>query len=218
MNRVKKHKFPDFVREFPGYCSDDRSGGVCEFDCLIGPDIRSFCTPDGTWEPYPTCDGDIRDTRDGCDGCPGDFGRARNRTAEAAAGGGKKKQGGSRAGPAQPARTAAARPSGSPQASSAARPAKRPANNRRGQGQKKNQGSRRRNQGAKRPSGNGKRPTAQASRPQRAKRPQAPRQQASPVAPRQQPKQKALPPMVGPVISPAGLGVAEHVQQPKLVV
>merc|ERR1712203_787335 len=70
---------------------------------------------------------------------------------------------------------------------------KRPANNRRGQGQKKNQGSRRRNQGAKRPSGNGKRPTAQASRPQRAKRPQAPRQQASPVAPRQQPKQQRPP-------------------------
>ena len=56
--------------------------------------------------------------------------------------GGKKKQGGSRAGPAQPARAAAARPSARPQASSAARPAKRPANNRRGQGQKKNQGSR----------------------------------------------------------------------------
>ena len=55
--------------------------------------------------------------------------------------GGKKKQGGSRAGPAQPAR-AAGRPSARPQASSAARPAKRPANNRRGQGQKKNQGSR----------------------------------------------------------------------------
>ena len=53
---------------------------------MIGPDIRSFCTPDGTWEPYPTCDGDIRDTRDGCDGCPGEFGGARNRTAEAAGG------------------------------------------------------------------------------------------------------------------------------------
>merc|ERR1712051_76253 len=187
----KETQIPGFCPGIPGYCSDDRSGGVCEFDCLIGPDIRSFCTPDGTWEPYPTCDGDIRDTRDGCDGCPGEFGGARNRTAEAA-GGGKKKQGGSRA-PAQPARAAAARPSGRPQASSAARPAKRPANNRRGQGQKKNQGSRRRNQGAKRPSGNRKRPTAQASRPQRPKSPQAPRQQASPVAPRQQPKQQRPP-------------------------
>ena len=83
----KETQIPGFCPGIPGYCSDDRSGGVCEFDCLIGPDIRSFCTPDGTWEPYPTCDGDIRDTRDGCDGCPGDFGRARNRTAEAAAGG-----------------------------------------------------------------------------------------------------------------------------------
>merc|ERR1711956_153412 len=101
----KETQIPGFCPGIPGYCSDDRSGGVCEFDCLIGPDIRSFCTPDGTWEPYPTCDGDIRDTRDGCgagDGCPGEFGGARNRTA--------------------------ARPSARPQASSAARPAKRPAN------------------------------------------------------------------------------------------
>merc|ERR1712008_521053 len=91
----KETQIPGFCPGIPGYCSDDRSGGVCEFDCLIGPDIRSICTPDGTWEPYPTCDGDIRDTRDGCgagDGCPGEFGGARNRTAEAA-GGGKKKQG-----------------------------------------------------------------------------------------------------------------------------
>ena len=45
---------------FQGYCSIDYPGGVCEFDCITGPDIRSFCTPDGTWDPYPTCDGDIR--------------------------------------------------------------------------------------------------------------------------------------------------------------
>merc|ERR1712045_612418 len=83
----KEEQIPGFCPGIPGYCSDDRSGGVCEFDCLIGPDIRSFCTPDGTWEPYPTCDGDIRDTRDGCDGCPGPFGGARNRTAEASGGG-----------------------------------------------------------------------------------------------------------------------------------
>jgi len=188
----KEEQIPGFCPGIPGYCSDDRSGGVCEFDCLIGPDIRSFCTPDGTWEPYPTCDGDIRDTRDGCDGCPGPFGGARNRTAEAGGGSGgsaaatRKKNGGSRAGPVQPARPAA-RPNSRP----AARPAAaRPANNRRGQGQKKkSQGSRRgngqasRNQGSRRPSnqGNRKRPTAQASRPQRPKRPQAPRQQARPV-------------------------------------
>jgi hypothetical protein len=38
---------------------------------------------DGTWEPYPTCSGDLRETRDGCDGCPGPAGKSRNRTAEA---------------------------------------------------------------------------------------------------------------------------------------
>eukprot|EP00094_Tigriopus_californicus_P000777 TCALIF_00752-PA protein Name:"Protein of unknown function" AED:0.06 eAED:0.06 QI:0/0.66/0.75/0.75/0.66/0.5/4/267/328 len=66
----------------PGYCSLDVTGGLCEFDCLTGPDIKSFCTSDGTWEPYPICDGDIRETRDGCDPCPGPFGGARNRTLE----------------------------------------------------------------------------------------------------------------------------------------
>ena len=34
-------------------------------------DINSLCSVDGTWEPYPTCNGDLRETRDGCDGCPG---------------------------------------------------------------------------------------------------------------------------------------------------
>ncbi len=58
----------------PGYCSNDVQGGLCEFDCITGPDIRSFCTADGTWEPYPTCEGDIRDLKDGCDPCPGEFG------------------------------------------------------------------------------------------------------------------------------------------------
>lgn len=42
-----------------------------------------MCSVDGTWEPYPTCQGDLRETRDGCDGCPGPVGGARNRTAEA---------------------------------------------------------------------------------------------------------------------------------------
>ena len=50
-------------------------------DCV--QDIDSLCTVDGTWEPYPTCAGDLRETRDGCDGCPGPAGGARNRTAEA---------------------------------------------------------------------------------------------------------------------------------------
>ena len=36
----------------------------------------------GLWAPYPTCEGDLRETRDGCDGCPGAVGGRRNRTAE----------------------------------------------------------------------------------------------------------------------------------------
>merc|ERR1712062_926533 len=51
--------------------------------CTTGKDINSLCTVDGTWEPYPTCNGDLRETRDGCDGCPGPAGGSRNRTAEA---------------------------------------------------------------------------------------------------------------------------------------
>ena len=53
------------------------------FDCPTGEDISSVCTADGTWAPYPTCEGDQRETRDGCDGCPGAVGGTRNRTAEA---------------------------------------------------------------------------------------------------------------------------------------
>ena len=44
----------------PGYCSLSPPGSLCEFDCLIGADISSSCKPDGTWDPYPTCEGDIR--------------------------------------------------------------------------------------------------------------------------------------------------------------
>ena len=68
----------------PGYCSLDWPGALCEFACPVGPDIRSACTPDGTWEPYPTCQGDPRETQDGCNPCPGPNGGPRNRTAEAA--------------------------------------------------------------------------------------------------------------------------------------
>merc|ERR1711892_1118945 len=53
----------------PGYCSLDWPGALCEFECPIGPAIRSSCTPDGTWEPYPTCEGDPRETEDGCNPC-----------------------------------------------------------------------------------------------------------------------------------------------------
>ena len=42
--------------------------------------IRSECTEDGTWEPYPTCDGDPRETQDGCNPCPGPNGGPRSRS------------------------------------------------------------------------------------------------------------------------------------------
>ena len=44
----------------PGYCSSGFKGTECKFDCREGPDIRSLCTDDGTWAPYPTCQGDLR--------------------------------------------------------------------------------------------------------------------------------------------------------------
>jgi len=72
----------------PGYCSLDWPGAVCEFDCDLGPDIKSECTEDGTWEPYPTCQNDPRETQDGCNPCPGPDGGPRNRTAEAGGSGG----------------------------------------------------------------------------------------------------------------------------------
>lgn len=91
----QEQQVPGLCPGIPGYCSLDNPGGLCEFDCLTGPDIRSSCTSEGTWEPYPRCDGDIRETRDGCDGCPGPFGGPRNRTAEA--GGGRRGGGGRKA-------------------------------------------------------------------------------------------------------------------------
>merc|ERR1719414_533367 len=69
----------------PGYCSLDLPGALCEFACPVGPPIRSSCTEDGTWEPYPTCSGDPRETQDGCNPCPGPDGGPRNRTIEAGA-------------------------------------------------------------------------------------------------------------------------------------
>ena len=65
----------------PGYCSLDWPGALCEFQCPIGPSIRSSCTPDGTWEPYPTCQGDPRETQDGCNPCPGPVQGPRDRSA-----------------------------------------------------------------------------------------------------------------------------------------
>ena len=77
----------------PGYCSLDQPGGLCTFECITGPHIRSSCLPDGTWDPYPTCEGDVRETKDGCDPCPGPFGGDRNRTAEAGGAAGSRNAG-----------------------------------------------------------------------------------------------------------------------------
>lgn len=187
----KQSQVPGRCPGIPGYCSDDLPGGVCEFDCLFGPDIRSFCTPDGTWDPYPFCEGDIRETRDGCDGCPGPFGGPRNRTAEAAGGGGNgrkngnnRKNGGSnnRKQPNQPARPANnRRPQGPKQQARPARPA---SNNRRNNGgnggnnRRNNGGNNRRSNGNNRqttgnnrrnnarPQNNNRRPQAAKPRPQ----------------------------------------------------
>jgi len=76
-------QIPGTCPSIPGYCAQGFLNHRCTFDCVNGPDIDSLCSLDGTWEPYPTCQGDLRETRDGCDGCPGPAGGARNRTAEA---------------------------------------------------------------------------------------------------------------------------------------
>ena len=70
----KQEQVPGQCPGVPGYCSLDLPGGLCTFECARGPHIRSSCLPDGTWDPYPTCDGDVRETKDGCDPCPGPFG------------------------------------------------------------------------------------------------------------------------------------------------
>jgi len=75
---------PGLCPSIPGYCAQGYLNTRCLFDCRTGPDIDSLCTQDGTWAPYPTCEGDLRETQDGCDGCPGPKGGLRNRTAEAA--------------------------------------------------------------------------------------------------------------------------------------
>ena len=189
------------------------SGGVCEFDCLIGPDIRSFCTKDGTWEPYPTCQGDIRETRDGCKECPGPFGGPRNRTAEAG-NGGRQGKGISdhfwpflinfKAGPRQPAAPVGRPNQGRPSSqaarpnrpsSQAARPNRPSSNGRRPQGQSKRPSNNRRGQRPQRKqSNNRRRPTSQASRPQQRpqKRPQAPKQNSRSVNNRRKGQQKPL--------------------------
>merc|ERR1719333_1533318 len=79
-----EEQIPGLCPAIPGYCAQGFINTRCVFDCLTGEDIDSVCTQDGTWAPYPTCEGDLRDLQDGCDGCPGPKGGARNRTAEAA--------------------------------------------------------------------------------------------------------------------------------------
>ena len=85
---------PGVCPGIPGYCSLDTPGGLCTFECPVGPQIRSTCTLDGTWDPYPTCNGDPRETQDGCNPCPGPLGAPRNRTAEGGSPAGGKKSGG----------------------------------------------------------------------------------------------------------------------------
>lgn len=78
-----EEQIPGLCPGVSGYCASSFLHGSCRFDCVHGPDIDSVCSADGTWAPYPTCQGDVRELRDGCDGCPGPLGRLRNRTAEA---------------------------------------------------------------------------------------------------------------------------------------
>ena len=77
-------QIPGLCPAIPGYCAQGFINHRCVFDCYTGADIDSLCTTDGTWAPYPTCEGDLREAQDGCDGCPGPRGGPRNRTAEAA--------------------------------------------------------------------------------------------------------------------------------------
>jgi len=77
-----EEQVPGLCPGIPGYCAVGFINTQCKFDCYTGPDIDSICTADGTWAPYPTCEGDLRETQDGCDGCPGPLGEIRNRTAE----------------------------------------------------------------------------------------------------------------------------------------
>jgi len=77
-------QIPGLCPAIPGYCAQGFINHRCVFDCYTGADIDSLCTADGTWAPYPTCEGDLREAQDGCDGCPGPRGGPRNRTAEAA--------------------------------------------------------------------------------------------------------------------------------------
>lgn len=77
-----ERQIPGLCPGISGYCPTGYLGQKCAFDCPTGKDIDSTCTADGTWFPYPTCSGDIRDTQDGCDPCPGPRGQFRDRERE----------------------------------------------------------------------------------------------------------------------------------------
>eukprot|EP00090_Calanus_glacialis_P022675 TRINITY_DN34963_c0_g1_i1.p1 TRINITY_DN34963_c0_g1~~TRINITY_DN34963_c0_g1_i1.p1 ORF type:complete len:316 (-),score=83.26 TRINITY_DN34963_c0_g1_i1:167-1081(-) len=162
----KEEQVPGTCPGVPGYCSLDLPGGLCTFECISGPHVRSSCKPDGTWDPYPTCEGDVRETKDGCDPCPGPFGGPRNRTAEAGgsrggvggakvpgrksnnkAGGRKQAGGGSRRGGAAKKTNGGGRNRGQ---------------SRKGGNQKRNGGGRKSNGGGQKTNGGGKRKSGSA--------------------------------------------------------
>ena len=64
-------QIPGLCPGIAGYCSEGYKDERCTFKCPVGPDIDSTCTQDGTWFPYPTCAGDLREIQDGCNPCPG---------------------------------------------------------------------------------------------------------------------------------------------------
>jgi len=78
----KDEQIPGLCPGIGGYCSDGFLHHRCNFRCETGKLIDSKCTQDGTWQPYPTCPGDFRETSDGCNPCPGPAGGSRNRTLE----------------------------------------------------------------------------------------------------------------------------------------
>ncbi len=56
----EEEQIPGVCPGIAGYCSEGYLGQSCSFPCKRGPPIESVCTIDGTWEPYPTCLGDLR--------------------------------------------------------------------------------------------------------------------------------------------------------------
>ena len=59
----KDEQIPGYCPGIAGYCSEGYLGQQCSFPCKRGPKIDSVCTIDGTWDPYPTCLGDVRQVK-----------------------------------------------------------------------------------------------------------------------------------------------------------